>query len=103
MGVHPVIDIHAYNVVADSATFLNLAFRLFAASNDLVEIVIRKMTPLLLGLALQLLPIFFDAFRSAADLATDPILLLVQPPLFCAGDMALVLCGHEAFHASLVR
>jgi hypothetical protein len=55
------------------------------------------MTPLLLGLAFQPLRISFDAVRSAANVATDPILLLVQRPLFRAGDMAMVLCGREAF------
>jgi hypothetical protein len=41
--------------------FLNLAFKLFALAGNFVEIIIGKMTPLLLDLAFELLPVSFDA------------------------------------------
>ena len=44
----------SYSVFADVVAFPNLPFRLFAASSDLVEIVIRNMTPFLPDLALRL-------------------------------------------------
>jgi len=42
------------DVFADVVAFPNLPFKLFAASSDLVEIVIRNMTPFLPDLALRL-------------------------------------------------
>lgn len=40
--------------------FLNLAFELRAISVDLVELVVGELAPLLLDLALKLLPVAFD-------------------------------------------
>src|ERR1700730_2759631 len=61
LPVQPVVDRLARRVLGDAGAFLNLPFELFALAGDFVEIVIRKMTPLLLDLALELLPVSFDA------------------------------------------
>ena len=63
----PVVDILVCCVFGEAVAFLNLAFKLFAASSDLIEFVIRKMTPLLLDLTFQLLPVSFDAIQSIAN------------------------------------
>ena len=57
----PVVDILARRIFGDPGAFLDLAFKLFALAGNFVEIVIRKMTPLLLDLAFELLPVSFDA------------------------------------------
>jgi hypothetical protein len=59
--VQPVVDTLARRVFGDAGAFLNLAFKLFALAGNFVEIIIRKMTPLLLDLAFELLPVSFDA------------------------------------------
>jgi hypothetical protein len=59
--LQPIVDLLAHRVFADAGVFLNLAFKLFALAGNFVEIVIRKMTPLLLDLAFELLPVAFDA------------------------------------------
>jgi hypothetical protein len=59
--VQPVVDTLARRVFGDAGAFLNLAFKLFALAGNFVEIIIRKMTPLLLDLVFELLPVSFDA------------------------------------------
>src|SRR5580704_4913224 len=59
--VQPVVDTLARRVFGDAGAFLNLALKLFALAGNLVEIIIRKMTPLLLDLAFELFPVSFNA------------------------------------------
>jgi len=61
LPAQPVVDILPRRVFGDAGAFLNLPFKLFATARDLVEIIIRKMTPLLLDLAFELFPVSFDA------------------------------------------
>ena len=65
--VQPVVDTLARRVFGDAGAFLNLAFKLFALAGNFVEIVIRKMTPLLLDLAFELLPVSSMRFQSIAN------------------------------------
>jgi hypothetical protein len=53
----PVVDVLASFILSDAMAFLNLALKLFALAGNLVEIIIRKMTPLLLDLAFELFPV----------------------------------------------
>jgi hypothetical protein len=46
--LHPIIDILAYCILGNAVAFLDFAFELFALAGNFVEIVIRKMTPLLI-------------------------------------------------------
>ena len=50
--IDPLVDILARRILAQAIAFLNFALELLALASDLIEIVIRKMTPLLLDLAL---------------------------------------------------
>lgn len=61
LRLHPIIDVLLHDVFAEAIAFLQLAFELFAAARDLVEIVIGEMTPFLLHLAFDLFPISFDS------------------------------------------
>ena len=55
--VHVLVDL----VLGETVTLLQLAFELFAAAFDDVEIVIGELAPLLFDFALSLFPISFDA------------------------------------------
>jgi hypothetical protein len=59
--LQPIVDLLAHRVFAESMVLLNHAFKLFALAGNFVEILIREMTPLLLDLAFELLPVSFDA------------------------------------------
>ena len=56
--LQPIVDLLGDCVFADAECF-RLAFKLIALAGNSVEIVIGKMTPLLLDLALELLPVSF--------------------------------------------
>src|SRR5207249_6071096 len=61
LGVQPVVDLLACQVLTDTVAFLNLPFKLFAPSIDLAQIIVGKIAPLFLDLAFQLLPVSCDA------------------------------------------
>src|SRR6516225_4793952 len=56
-----LIDLLARGVARDAVALLHLAGELLAAARDHCEIVVRELSPLLLGSAPELLPITFDA------------------------------------------
>src|ERR1700760_4096019 len=56
----PVVHVFVNLVLGEAVALLQFAFELFAAAFDHVEIVIGEFAPLLLGLALDLLPVTFD-------------------------------------------
>src|SRR5690606_25292546 len=57
----PVLDLTLGLVLGNAVTFLNLARELVALAGDDVEVVVGQLAPLLLDLALHLLPVTFDA------------------------------------------
>jgi hypothetical protein len=59
--IDPVVDVLAGRILIKAVAFLDFAFKLFALAGNLIEIVIRKIAPLLLDLALQLLPVSLNA------------------------------------------
>src|ERR1700738_1856563 len=87
LPVQPIVDRLVRRVFGDAGAFLNLALKLFALAGDLVEIIIRKMTPLLLDLALELFPVSFNAIpihckllwlRSRGNVGPPPCALTVK-------------------------
>src|SRR6266403_5101354 len=58
--LEPVVHVLVDLVLGEAVALLQLAFELFAASFDHVEIVIGEFAPLLLGGALELLPVAFN-------------------------------------------
>jgi len=61
LAIIPVIDIRPHTVLLDTVAFLNLSFELIPLARDLIKIVVCELTPLLFDLALNLLPVTFDA------------------------------------------
>ena len=59
-GPEPVVDVLADLVLGEAVALLQLAFELFAAALDDVEIVVGELAPLFLGRALELLPVAFN-------------------------------------------
>src|SRR5271166_4194196 len=57
----PVVDLFARLVSRDPVAFLDLAFQLFALAGDDIQIVVGEIAPLLLDLALDLLPVSLDS------------------------------------------
>src|SRR5690349_9811542 len=57
----PGVDVLADLILGEAVALLNLAFELVAAAVDDIEIVIGELAPLFLHLALDLLPVPFDA------------------------------------------
>src|SRR5262249_50527703 len=57
----PVVDLLAGGILGDAVTLLHLARELVAAPGGGREIIIGELAPLLLGTALELLPVTFDA------------------------------------------
>ncbi len=57
----PIIDVAANSILLDAVAFLNFAFELITLAGDLIKIVVSEFAPLLLDLALELLPVSFDA------------------------------------------
>src|ERR1700730_12675407 len=72
LPVQPIVDILARRVFGDAGAFLNLALKLFALAGNLVEIIIRKMTPLLLDLAFELFPVSFNPIPIHCTLLSKP-------------------------------
>src|SRR5690554_1817180 len=60
VATQPVVDIPLRFILRLAVALLNAAGELGALSLDDIQIVIRKLAPLLLDLALELLPISFD-------------------------------------------
>src|SRR5712675_1416896 len=58
--LEPVVHVLVDLVLGEAVALLQLAFELFAASFDHVEIVVGEFAPLLLGGALELLPVAFN-------------------------------------------
>jgi hypothetical protein len=50
--IDPVVNVLADRILIEAVAFLDFAFELFALAGNLIEVVIRKMTPLLLDPAL---------------------------------------------------
>ena len=61
LGFQPIIDVFAHHVFCDSVSLLNPPFELVALSVDAIQVIFGELTPLLLDLALNLLPVSFDA------------------------------------------
>jgi hypothetical protein len=60
LATAPVIDVAFNTILFDAIPLLDLAFQLVALAGDLVKIIVSEFTPLLLDLALRLLPVSFD-------------------------------------------
>jgi hypothetical protein len=71
-GPEPVVDVLADLVLGKAVALLQLAFELFAAALDDVEIVIGELAPLLLGGTLELLPV---ALRPCSNPSLSPPVL----------------------------
>src|SRR5262245_13043775 len=57
----PVVNVLAHLVLGEAVALLDFAFQLLAPAGDDVEIVVGELAPLLLDLALDLLPVPFHA------------------------------------------
>src|SRR6185436_13868079 len=69
----PVGDLALGLVLADAVGVLDLADQLVALARDAVEVVVGELAPLLLRLALQLLPVAFDAIPVHAALLCNVV------------------------------
>src|SRR5262249_20117960 len=61
LGAVPVVDVLAHLVAGDAVALLDLALELLAVAGDDIEVVVGQAAPLFLHLALELLPVTFDA------------------------------------------
>jgi hypothetical protein len=57
----PIVNLALDAILGVAITLLQLAFELLAASINGGEVIVREAPPLLLGVALQTLPIAFDS------------------------------------------
>jgi hypothetical protein len=55
--VDPLIDALFGFIFGDAISLLDLAYQLFASTLDLIEIIVRQISPLLFDLALELFPL----------------------------------------------
>jgi hypothetical protein len=60
LAVIPVVNIASGAVFLVAVALLNFPFQLVALAGDLVEIIVRELSPLLLDLPLHLLPVSFN-------------------------------------------
>jgi hypothetical protein len=61
LALQPSIDVLTHHIFGKTVALLDYAFKLFALSVDLSQIVLSELAPLLFDLTLSLLPISFDA------------------------------------------
>ena len=80
----PVVDVLADLVLGDAVALLDLAFELVALAGDDVEVVVGQLAPLLLDLALDLLPVSFNAIPIHS--LNPPFCWVVHDQRLCAGD-----------------
>src|SRR5262245_49121190 len=57
----PVVDLAAGLVLADAVVLLHVPDQLVALARDAIDVIVGQLAPLLLGLALELAPIAFNA------------------------------------------
>src|SRR5580700_2564134 len=61
LRLQPIVNVLAHHVFGQAIALLDLAFELVALAVDCGQIIVGELTPLLLDLALGLLPVSFDA------------------------------------------
>ena len=61
LTIVPIVNVFASLILGDPVALLNLALQLIAAAADDVEIIVRQLSPLLLHLSFDLLPVSFHA------------------------------------------
>jgi hypothetical protein len=63
LGVQPVVDVFAHQILGQAIALLDLAFQLIAEAVDLGQIIVGQLSPLLLDLANFCLILPFAAFQ----------------------------------------
>jgi hypothetical protein len=61
LTIVPIVNVFASLILGDPVALLNLALQLIAAAADDVEVIVRQLSPLLLHLSFDLLPVSFHA------------------------------------------
>src|SRR5262249_23827511 len=88
LTIVPVIDVLTNLIFCETVPLLNLAFKLFSTAIYNVKIIVSELSPLLLDLTFDLLPISFDSIpvhvnlrRSALDMTDSEHMASAMVPL----------------------